>query len=127
MSWPYFSDNELKCRCGCGQSKMNNDFMKKVVALRKQAAFPFIITSAYRCPHHNETLGATGRQGPHTTGRAIDIKASGAQAYKLLQHAAEFGFTGIGVKQVGSHNGRFIHLDDLTPKDGFTRPWVWGY
>lgn len=127
MTWQYFSDIELKCRCGCGQGKMDADFMKKLIALREHLEFPFIVSSAYRCPKHNEKVGATGKQGPHTTGRAIDIKVSGVQAYKLLQYAAQFGFTGIGVKQVGPHNSRFIHLDDLAHTDGFPRPGMWSY
>jgi hypothetical protein len=42
--------------------KMNDDFMQKLIALREHLAFPFIVSSAYRCPSHNEKVGATGRQ-----------------------------------------------------------------
>lgn len=127
MSWSYFSDNELKCRCGCGQMKMNLDFMQKLVVLRQRLDFPLALSSAYRCPDHNQKVSTTGNQGAHTTGRAVDIKVSGEQAYRLLQFAVHFGFTGIGIKQSGPHYTRYIHLDDLTPMDGFPRPGVWGY
>ncbi|MFO1259072.1 MAG: D-Ala-D-Ala carboxypeptidase family metallohydrolase [Gammaproteobacteria bacterium] len=127
MNLVYFSETELRCKCGCGQVKMNSSFLEKLIALREQLGFPFIITSAYRCPKHNQQASSTGIDGPHTTGRAIDIAVSGEKAYKLIQAAPAFNMTGIGVKQAGPHASRFIHLDDLQSKDGFPRPWVWGY
>lgn len=127
MTWQYFADKELQCKCGCGQANMQPNFMKKLIALREYLEFPFTITSAYRCPQYNDKVSSTGKQGPHTTGRAIDIAVFGEQAYQLLRYAPCFQFTGMGVKQTGSHTQRFIHIDDLTVDDGFPRPWVWGY
>ncbi len=101
--------------------------MEKLIALREHLDFPFIITSAYRCPEYNQKVSTTGPNGSHTTGRAIDIAVYGEQAYKLIRYAPQFKFNGIGVSQTGSHRSRFIHLDDLTRVDGYPRPWVWGY
>lgn len=127
MDWQYFTEDELKCRCGCGNADMELGFMERLVALREYLGFPFIITSAYRCAEYNQKVSTTGSNGSHTTGRAIDIAVYGEQAYNLISHALQFQFHGIGVSQTGTHRSRFIHLDDLTRVDGFPRPWVWGY
>ena len=113
---------ELTCRCGSGQMSMDPQFMARVVAMRDAVGFPFPVTSGYRCPDHNEKVSSTGRNGPHTTGKALDIGVSRQQAYKLLKAALERGFTGIGISQKG--NGRFIHLDGLEDRG---RPTIWSY
>ena len=116
----YFTEDELKCS-HCGYNMMKADFMDRVIELRRALDFPFVVTSAYRCPVHNSNVSSTGATGPHTTGRAIDIGVSRERAYELIKLAIMSGFTGIGVNQKG--NGRFIHLDDLI--NG--RPTVWSY
>jgi zinc D-Ala-D-Ala carboxypeptidase len=121
---PYFTNAEITCRCGCGMLP-KPDFMEKVTRLRMKCAFPFPVTSAARCPEYNEKVSKTGRTGPHTTGRAIDIGVSHEKAFMLMQRALEMGFTGLGVSQKGE--GRFIHLDDLMGEDGNARPRVWSY
>lgn len=122
--WQYFSAEELQCRC-CGAMEMDGEFMRQVVALRRQLGFPFPVTSAYRCPAHNAVVSSTGPSGPHTTGKAIDITVSGRDAMRLLQAALNTHyFTGIGINQRG--NGRFIHLDALKGPE-YPRPTIWTY
>ena len=121
---PHFSRHELQCRCGCGKCEMDAVFMIRPEELRRAFGKPMRLSSAYRCPDHNERISKTGRTGPHTTGRAVDVLVSGEDAYRLVRLALEHGFTGIGIAQRGPHERRFIHLDDL---DGPTRPWVWSY
>lgn len=119
---PHFSDEELRCKCGCGQQNMRAGFMTKVEALRVAVGFPLPVTSAYRCPEHNARVSSTGLTGPHTTGRAIDLGVDRERAFHVLTVALRLGgFSGIGVQQKGA--GRFIHLDSLT--DG--RPTIWSY
>jgi uncharacterized protein YcbK (DUF882 family) len=119
----HFTTAELACRCGCGMLPQR-DFIEKIERLRVRLGFPFIVTSAARCSKHNSQVSGTGKTGPHTTGRAIDIRVSGAQAVKLLTAALQSGdFTGFGIQQKCS--GRFIHLDDLV--EGYPRPGVWSY
>lgn len=96
--------------------------MRKLEAMREEAGFPFVITSAYRCPAHNANVSSTGSAGPHTTGRAVDVAVDRGQAYQVLELALKYGMSGIGVKQKGS--GRFIHVDDL---DEGVRPSIWSY
>ncbi len=125
MDYRYFSENELRCKCGkCNRADMHPDFMSKLVALRTYLDFPFVLSSAFRCPEHNSAVSSTGLAGPHTTGRAVDIAVRGERAYQILTEAAKFGFTGIGVNQKGG--SRFIHLDDLEAPE-YPRPRVWSY
>lgn len=121
--WTYFSVEELTCRCGCGQMKMEHDFMLNMVALRDMVMFPLPVTSGYRCPAHNHAVSGTGFTGPHTTGRAVDILINRQRAYDVLDVAFRMGFTGIGTKQHGSDSGRIIHLDMVPgPKRFWTYP-----
>lgn len=121
---PHFSKSELACKCGCGMLPAQ-DFMDKIEALRVRVGFPMKVTSAARCPDHNAKVSGTGRTGPHTTGRAIDLGVSHGQAYAVLSAAILAGFSGLGVNQKGG--GRFIHIDDLPDAPGQPRPTVWSY
>lgn len=125
--WEYFTVDELKCRCGCDRVEMDPYFMDKLHALRKTLGFPLPVTSGYRCPDYNMRISKSGYNGPHTTGRAVDITVTGGEALKLIQYACNFHMLGIGVKQSGPHDKRYIHIDDLTEKDGYLRPAVWSY
>lgn len=101
------------------------DFMDKVEILRLRFGAQLAVTSAARCPEYNAKVSGTGRTGPHTTGRAIDLGLQGGQAVRLLKIALEMPFTGFGVAQKGA--GRFLHVDDLPNADGQPRPWIWSY
>ena len=120
----FFKPSEVTCKCGCGMMPQE-DFMARIELLRQACGFPFIVTSCARCPDHNSRESSTGRTGPHTTGRAIDISCRGADALMLIQKALLHGFTGIGVNQKGSV--RFIHLDDLPNTPTSPRPFIWSY
>ena len=122
QQWRNFTEEEVACKCGCG-SLPEPVLMRALQDLRKDLGFPLPISSGARCPDHNERVSKTGRDGPHTTGLAVDIAVRGEEAWKLLQFAmAETYFTGIGVHQKGA--ARFIHLDMITTEG---RPWVWSY
>ena len=120
----FFTKEELQCKCGCGQARMDEDFMQMMDILRFKLNKPVRLNSAYRCPEHNNNVSSTGYNGPHTTGKAVDVRCSGKTAHAILKIAAGLDFDGIGISQKGDHGGRFIHLDTLR---GDTRPWVWSY
>ena len=132
---PYrnFSRAELMCRCGCQRMEMDHEFMLKIQRMRAVSEKPFTVTSAFRCPEHNNNVSSTGYDGPHTTGHAIDLQFFGNDAFALLELVFTDSdewireFTGIGVSQKGSHGARFIHLDDLPNAPGQPRPWIWSY
>jgi zinc D-Ala-D-Ala carboxypeptidase len=122
---PHFTKEEVACRCGCGLVP-SMWFMQKVEKLRLRYGKPLVVSSGARCPSYNRTVSKTGSNGPHTKD-AIDFQISGTDAYMLLRHALELGFTGIGINQKGPHNKRFIHLDNLPNEQGQPRAWVWSY
>lgn len=112
MIWPHFSEAELKCRCGCGREEMDNKFMTRLVALRDLVGFPLPVTSGFRCRDHNAKVSSTGPNGPHTTGKAVDILINRVKAAELLKMALMMGFKGIGARQHGDDEQRIVHLDD---------------
>lgn len=123
----HFSDDELKCQCGCGRMEITPNFLDKLEALRECYGKPIRISSGYRCPAHNAGVSHTGARGPHTIG-AVDIPVSGGEAYDLLRAAWVVGFSGIGMSQHGKHASRFIHLDDCDITDSrIPRPMLWSY
>ncbi len=125
MAWDFFTTKELECH-HCKKQEMNSYFMENLVVFRRMLGIPMILSSAYRCPEYNHIVSSTGLKGPHTTGRAIDVKISGENAWKLMEAAFNTGFfTGIGMKQSGNFSSRFIHLDDLP--NSFNRPRCWTY
>lgn len=130
MDWdlyPNFSEDEFRCHgedCCGGQAAMAPNFMEYLQRLRSSIHTPMIVTSGFRCAVHNARVGG----GPaHPTGKAADIQASGTLAWKIMTHA--WAFRGIGVKQHGPHDKRFIHLDTLEPGEfeHALRPAVWSY
>ncbi len=126
--WKFFTLEELKCKCGqCGSTgnEMIPEFMVMIVAIRKEADFPFVITSAYRCPEYNAKVSDTGPNGPHTTGMAMDIKCDGEQAWHILNLAYHFSMPGVGVRQKEGE-ARYVHLDDCDAEK-FPRPRAWSY
>jgi hypothetical protein len=60
---------------------------------------------------------------------AVDIGVYGDRAHAVIGEAYALGFTGIGVRQHGPTDRRFIHLDTLTPEvaERFPRPTIWSY
>lgn len=121
----HFTKREFACKCGCNLVEMDKSFVLRLDNLRERLGVPLTVSSGYRCPQHNATVSNSGYDGPHTTGRAADLKVMGHDAYRLLMRAGDVGFTGIGVAQSGQ--SRFIHLDDLQAHQGRPRPWVWSY
>ena len=123
--YPYFTMEELTCPCGCGQMNMKPSFMRKVVNMRMQTGIKMKVTSAYRCPEYDKSIGGAG---VHPTGRAIDINIYYSDADTIINLMSSYRFTGRGVKQHGPVNKRLIHMDDLDNGElGKTRPATWTY
>jgi zinc D-Ala-D-Ala carboxypeptidase len=124
----HFNEDELKCSCGCGRMLFSDKAIQKLEDLRMALNAPIRINSGYRCPLHNERVSRTGLNGPHTVFEddniTVDIKVSGVEAHNLLLAIDFVVFSGIGIKQTGSHSIRFIHLDCI---ESGSRPWVWSY
>jgi len=104
----HFAPAEFACSCGAGCNKgfadMNARFLRRLDAARELAGTPFVITSAMRCPEHNERVGGVP-DSEHLHGQAVDIAAAGSrQRYHTVRGAVESGFSRIGVGRT------FIHL-----------------
>lgn len=95
-------------------------------------ATPFIVTSGYRCPDYNEKISTTGRDGPHTTGRALDVRVDPERVMELITWLYNVNILnpmlhgGLGLRQRGNYADRFVHFDNLT-QDESPRPRVWTY
>lgn len=124
--WPHFTPEEMACR-GDGSLKMDETFLDRLESLRGIVGFGLTVNSGYRSPAYNLKVADSGDAGPHTTGRAVDFQLVGLQVFKVLEVAAQIGFTGIGLSQKGDPSKRFIHLDDLAAAPEQPRPWVWSY
>lgn len=125
--WPNFSRAEMACRCGCDRADMDPAFMDWLQRLRDIVDFPLPVSSGYRCPDHNAKVSVTGRDGPHTTGLAADIRVAGDAAFEVLQAAMETWVSGVGVRQHGLRSDRFLHLDRLPCAGPAPRPRIWSY
>ena len=119
----HFTTDEMKCK-HCGECHMDMDFMEVLEDIREAYGKPMYVVSGYRCPVHNMNVSNTGRTGPHTTGKAVDIAVAGVNAYTLLAAALYHGMTGIGVSQKGPVSTRFLHLDMIHSN---LRPRIWSY
>jgi uncharacterized protein YcbK (DUF882 family) len=126
VEWDYFTHNELECKCGCEDASMKPEFMKTLVEIRKEFDRPMVITSAFRCKEHNDSIGGA-KDSPHRHGQAVDVSVNLKDAYDLICLSIRKGMTGIGVKQNGLMAGRFIHLDNMKEAKGRPRPTVWSY
>ena len=74
--------------------------------LRREAGFPIVVTSGYRCKNHNASVGG-GVRSWHLL-FATDIQPDDKESGKLLrlfELAQSIGFTGIGRYET------FLHLD----------------
>ena len=121
--WQHFSPYEMACK-GTGKLLLVPSFMDRLQALRELVG-PLPVSSGYRSEEHDAVVGGAG---VHTSGRAVDILAHGRQAFLIAGLAGELGFTGIGLRQAGPYEKRFVHLDDLgTEETKGPRPWVWTY
>ena len=118
--YPNFRRDEFGCKCGCGRSEMQAEFMGRLQALRYAYGKPMLVTSGFRCANHPaESIKPMPGVGTHSQGIAADIGVSGADAQRLLRLALEANFTGVGIQQKG--HGRFIHLDIRE------HPALWSY
>lgn len=131
MDWSkieYFTEDEFRCKCGCGAALMDESFVQMLDDLRQRCGFPIRINSGYRCPAHNDSVSNSGRDGPHTTGKAADLGVWGHQAFTVFTQLTLGGWaTGLGVNQKGARKNRFIHVDTLEDAPDRPRKWIWSY
>ena len=117
--WKNFNLEEFKCSC-CGSVDIHSDLLDLLQTARNIVG-PIQITSAYRCPSHNDSVSSTGQSGPHTTSKAVDIHVSNSQHRKTLIDYFGPKVSGLGIAKT------FIHIDILTSDEVPHRPNCWLY
>lgn len=113
----YFPEKELRCKCGCGAYDMDEMFMYYLNRVREVANIPFIITSGYRCPAHNEKVGGS-KTSSHLIGKAVDISCTNSKDRHIMIENLCFHFNRIGIGK------DFIHVDMDDNKPEY-RIWVY--
>lgn len=114
---PNFDSNELRCKCGCGQCKINDRFVERLQLLRYKVGKPVIVTSGYRCPTHSVRVGGSYNDA-HTHGIAADIYVNGLSSIELARIAEDLHFGGIGII-----DNKCVHVDIRDENGcGFTYP-----
>ena len=115
----YFTPQEFDSPDVKGSGKnMDRSFLLALDNTRKNANFPFIVTSGYRTISHNLSVGGA-QNSAHIRGKAADIYAPTLQQKDvIIRNAIKNGMTGIGVMKSA------VHLDNDTaihPKLTFWR------
>lgn len=112
----YFTDIELRCRCGCGLLPPEKS-VERLYALRILLGVPLKITSAARCRRHNKKCGGKSgsihlpyelRSGQSALwrGGAFDIIADYDLQVRIIAAGMSLRFFGFGIAK------NFIHIDD---------------
>ena len=103
-----FTENELKCRCGCGRLNYDNEFLIRVQAFRYLLKRPMTVTSGGRCVKHNKEVG-----GEPTSCHECETKKATALDFtcKDLQQAYFLACDCFLFNEVIHYIGKgFIHL-----------------
>lgn len=111
----YFKPREFTCKCGCGRGfdEMDEKLLEMLDALREKSGIPLVISSAYRCPEHNKSVGGV-IDSAHTKGKAVDIRCNDSKnRFKILKAAFEVGFRRIEPKSTWVH----VDVDESKPQD----------
>ena len=73
--------------------------------LRKNIGAPIYLSSAYRSPYHNASVGGAPRSS-HLFGHAYDVELRAMDKAKLRDEAERVGFKGFGMRYT-----TFMHID----------------
>lgn len=90
-----------------GIADMDEDFVARLDLARGIAKYPFVLTSAVRCPKYNASDEVGGSEtSSHPLGFAGDIEAEDSHArFKIIHGLIKAGFNRIGIGR------KFIHVD----------------
>ena len=106
MTALYFNDKEFECPC-ChkGANLMDATLLHILDTVREELGRPLRLTSAYRCPKHNEEVKGSPNSA-HLDGKAVDISCSNSNLRMVLICL----FVAHGIKRIGIAK-TFIHID----------------
>ncbi|MCL6557771.1 MAG: DUF882 domain-containing protein [Firmicutes bacterium] len=103
----HFTEEEAKCKCGCGRMIINPILVRLLEAIRAAAGHrPVRVHSWNRCEKYNRQVGAKP-DSQHLYGMAADISIAGVTVTQLAKYAEDCGADGIGTYPKQG----FIHVD----------------
>ena len=122
----HFNSREFRCGlggpCNCATTLIDSDLLDILEKIHKRcrelrgggAKITITITSGYRCPSYNRSVGgATGSY--HSKGMAADIVVPGFLPREVAGIAESLGVLGIGLYETGK-DGYFVHVDSRKAK-----------
>ena len=96
-----FHLKEYECSCSnCSETLVDLDHIAKLQQLRHDLGSSIKITSAYRCPAHNEAVGGA-KFSQHKLGTATDIRVAGMDPSEVQDACGDFD--GLGRYDVFTH------------------------
>lgn len=121
----HFNSKEFECSCKkCDQDLqyIDQDLVAKLEKVRMEYGEGIIITSGYRCPHHNQEVG--GKQNSsHMAGLAADIVPK-RKTLDDLDNLYDLCYTEFDNIGDGRKEG-FIHIDTRPAKKTGKRRWIY--
>lgn len=113
-----FNSYEFRCGlgapCSCSTILIDDKLVEYLQKIRDHFGKTITITSAYRCPSYNKSIGgAIGSY--HSKGQAADIVVNGVKPAEVAKYAESIGIKGIGLYE-SSKDGFFVHIDTRTAK-----------
>lgn len=114
----HINSREMRCGlgrpCSCATTLIDTKLVEILERSRVHFGKPLTITSGYRCPGYNKSIGgATGSY--HSRGQAADIVVEGVAPAKVAAYAESIGVLGIGLYETAK-DGYFVHVDTRTYK-----------
>lgn len=113
-----FNSYEFRCGlgrpCSCSTILIDDKLVEYLQKIRDHFGKSITITSGYRCPSYNKSIGS-GTGSYHSKGRAADIVINGVAPREVAKYAESIGILGIGLYET-SADGHFVHIDTRTTK-----------
>ena len=103
--WASFSPREMASK-GEGALMTDSGAMDKLQSLRDALGQPMLVTSAYRSPAHNRSVGGA-RASKHMEATAFDIRMDNFDPHAFEVAARDAGFLGFGYYPKSG----FMHID----------------
>lgn len=105
MKYEYFEDWEVE--------GLQDAFIQKIVIVRKESGFPFVITSGFRSPEKNQSVTGAVADSAHLKGLAVDRRVENShEVYLTVMAAKKAGISRIGIYVDHEWIPRHVHLDD---------------
>ncbi len=101
-----FTKDDFKCRCGCGEGKLDARLLLFLLDLEEQG-LAFKLNGPYRCKKHNAETAGSSPTSNHCLGRAVDIGFD-RENYELSSEIA-FTLSDYGLRHLDYEWG--MHVD----------------